>query len=331
MTKLFTLSPDGPRAAEAVPAGAVFALGHFDGVHRGHRALFDEARRLSEELFPAAPVVAWSLSGLDRGGFLTTDGEKCRFFRLFGADCAVFEDFSEIRDMPGDRFFRERLRGPFSPAAVVCGFNFTFGRGASSGPRDLCRMAEEAGIRAAVCPPVTEEGVPVSSTRVREAVRAGRMEEAAALLGHPYMVRGPVLHGHALGRTIGIPTLNQRLPEGKIAPPRGVYASLVLYRDPDGRPVTAPGISNLGSRPTVNGDADDVTLETHLEIDCGDLYGAEVTVWLGKFLRPERKFASVDALKTAIAADSEAARPARERLKSGFDAVYHEDDLLLFL
>ena len=313
-----------------IPAGAVFVLGSFDGVHRGHRALFDAALSLARESDPAspadpAPVVVWSLSGLHRA-CLTTEDEKRVLFRLCGESACVFEDFAEIRALPGDTFFFDRLVAAFRPRAVVCGFNFTFGAGASCTPDDLCRFAGEAGIRAAVCPPVTGTPVtdgdePISSTRIRALVTEGRMDEAARLMGHPYPVASPVRHGHRIGRTIGWPTLNQRLPEDKIAPPHGVYASVSLLARGEER-ILCPSVSNLGSRPTVNADVSDVTLETHVSGDCGwepaGEYGGPLVVWLGEFLRPERKFGSLEELKAAIAADTESALPGQARLMEGY-------------
>ncbi len=323
---------------EELPAGSVLILGGFDGVHRGHRALFDAA--LSAARCPDSPttlpVVCWSLSGLHRA-CLTTEDEKRFFFRLYGASAAVFEDFGAIRSLSGEAFFREILVKRLRPSTLVCGFNFTFGCGASCGPDDLVRLSEKAGIRAVVCPPVTDGGEVISSTRIRALIADGQTEEAARLMGHPYPVSADVCPGRRIGRTIGRPTLNQRLPDGKLAPPRGVYASLTLLTPENGGSLClAPSVSNLGSRPTVNEDGDDVTLETH--VLGADLSGSfrtrrpHLVVWLGEFLRPERKFDSLDELKAAIAADTEAARLPISRLL-GLDSAcavpWTADDLLL--
>ena len=333
-------APGRSVAPEEIPGGAVFVLGSFDGVHRGHRALFDAARALAEAPDPAGPrpVVAWSPSGLHRA-CLTTEDEKRSFFRLYGASACVFEDFDAIRSISGEAFFRGILMKRLRPSAVVCGFNFTFGCGARCAPDDLRRFAEDAGIRALVCPAVTDGGEPISSTRIRALVAEGNMDGAARLMGHPYSVMADVCPGHRIGRTIGWPTLNQRLPEEKLAPPRGVYASLSLLAPENGGGLClAPSVSNLGSRPTVNEDADDVTLETHVirTDEPGVLRALEgrphLVVWLGKFLRPERKFASLDELKAAIAADEEAARIPISRMQGldpGTGALWTGDDLLL--
>ena len=307
-------------AVSSVPSGAVFILGHFDGVHRGHRALLTEAGGMSAALGCGAAPVVWTLSGLFKGGALTAEADKLRLLGRYGAGWAVTDDFAEIRSMTGEDFFRERILS-HSPAGVVCGYNFTFGHGASSGAEDLSRMAADAGIACAVVPPVEVNGAPVSSSEIRRLVEAGSMEEAAALLGRPWSVSGRVLHGHEIGRTMGFPTVNLRLPAGMVGPPRGVYAAMIRW-ERDGVPVLSGGVSNLGSRPTVNGDGDDVTLETHLFGNPGVLYGADITVWLLRFLRPERKFGSVEELREAISSDGEAARRVNETLRSRYEDAF---------
>ena len=289
-----------PRAVH--PRGAVLALGFFDGIHLGHRALFDEARRLAAEV--SADVGGLTIDRPPRGGeCLTTEAEKARLFTICGAAWAAADRFEDIRALDGHTFFAQLIAGRFAPAAVVCGFNFTFGAGASCHADDLERFAREAGIPCSVCPAVEIGGLPVSSTRVRTLVRDGAMEEAARLLGGPYSFDLPVVHGLRLGHAIGHPTLNQRPPAEKLLPPRGVYASLVTA---DGK--VYRGVSNLGSRPTVNADAEDVTLETTVFGDPGELYGRTVSVGLASFLRPERAFSSLAALEEQIGRDAEDAR-----------------------
>ncbi len=307
------------RTAETLPAGGVWILGRFDGVHRGHRSLLEEALRIASLSESRIPVGVWTLSGSDPepGSRLTTEDEKLRLFRRFGAAYCVSDAFASIRGLSGETFFHERILGTLAPSALVCGSNFTFGRGASCGAKDLSRMAEEAGIPCSVLPLCLseEDGTPVSSTEIRKLVQSGDMRGAARLLGHPYFVTGPVLHGHELGRTMGFPTLNLRLPPEKVAPPRGVYAALTHWKR-GGSSRLSPGVSNLGFRPTVNGDVDDVTLETNLFDSPGDLYGSDVTVWLFDFLRPEERFASFENLREAIARDSREAERVLSSLRS---------------
>ena len=292
-----------------IPDGAVMVFGFFDGMHLGHRTLLHEARRLAED----APVVVWTLAkDAARGECLTTAEEKCRLFLMHGADYAVFEDFSSIRGMDGETFFAEHIAERYHPSAVVCGFNFTFGRGASCHAEDLRRFAADHGISCSICPAYEVNGAPVSSTRIRKLIAAGEMMRAAELLGSPYSVTAPVDHGKEIGRTIGHPTVNQRLAPEKLAPPRGVYAARVTVEDSE---EVFDGVANLGSRPTVNADADDVTLETYIFGEPGDLYGRRLTTKLIDYIRPERKFDSLDALEAQIQMDSDAALEILERYR----------------
>ena len=285
-----------------VPQGAVILFGCFDGVHLGHLALLDEAKRLAGDTHPIAVWV------IDRGvpEVLTTPEEKRRIFAENGAHYLITEDFGCIRSLSGDEFFRQHVLS-FRPSAVVCGFNFRFGAKASCGADTLAEMAETHGIHCSVVPAMTVNGSAVSSTAVRNAVHEGNLPLASAMLGRPLSYTSEILHGKQLGRTISHPTVNQRIPAGKIAPPRGVYSCIVTF-EKDGQTVTKGGVCNIGSRPTVNDDEGDVTLETFLFDFSGDLYGITLTASLMEMLRPERRFESVDALRQQIEKDEEAAR-----------------------
>lgn len=294
--KILDLASGGEAAV--LPENAVFLLGCFDGVHRGHRALFDEA---AGERLPVCVYTFFSLPKTENR-LLTDNAEKCRLFRLYGADYAVFEDFEDVRSLDGGTFLRT-LGERFRPAGYLCGYNYRFGKDAAWCAEDLVRFAEAEGRFARVLPPCTVNGRTVSSTAIRQAVEEGDMPLAASLLGRPYSVTSEVLHGNELGRTIGHPTVNQRLPEGKIQPPRGVYSCTVSL--PDGR--SFGGVCNIGSRPTVNDDENDVTLETYLFGFSGDLYGQVITVSFRERIRPEIRFDSLSDLKKQIEADEAAA------------------------
>jgi riboflavin kinase/FMN adenylyltransferase len=165
-------------------------------------------------------------------------------------------------------------------------------------------MAEARGIGLTVVPPVVDAQGPVSSTRIRRALQDGYPERAAAMLGRPWEVRGEVVHGDKLGRELGWPTANLWMRR-MVEPARGVYA--VTAALPDGR--EAAGVANIGRRPTLGGDPE-TRLEVHLFDFSGDLYGQEIGVRLVRFLRPDARFADLDELKAAIAADADAARAA---------------------
>lgn len=285
-----------------VPEGAVILFGCFDGVHLGHLALLDEAKRLAGGNHPIAVWV------IDRGSHesLTTPEEKRRIFAEHGAHYLITEEFDAIRSLTGEEFFRRHVLS-LHPSAVVCGFNFRFGVKASCGAGDLADMTEKHSILCSVVPALTVDGTAVSSTAIRAAVREGDTLTAAKLLGRPLSYTSEILHGRQIGRTISHPTVNQRIPQGKIAPPLGVYSCIVTF-EKDGAAITKGGVCNIGSRPTVNDDTGDITLETYLFDFSGDLYGVTVTTSLVEMLRAERRFDSVEALREQIEKDEETAQ-----------------------
>ena len=297
--EIFSLSSRQPNT---FPAGAVILFGCFDGVHPGHLALLEEAKRIAGG---EHPIVVWVI---DRGApdCLTTREEKCRIFARHGADYLAEEDFAGICSLTGEEFFG-RHAAVKQPYAVVCGFNFRFGVKASCGADDLKKMAADRGILCSAVPAESKNGITISSTAIRKAVHEGDLVTAAELLGYPLSYTSEICHGRQIGRTIGHPTLNQRIPELKIAPPHGVYSCVCSF-EMDGVPMTRGGVCNIGSRPTVNDDMSDVTLETYLFDFSGDLYGTAVTTSLVERIRGERRFDSVEALRDQILRDEENAR-----------------------
>ncbi len=297
--EIFSLSSLQPNT---LPEGAVILFGCFDGVHRGHLALLDEAKRLAGE---EHPIAVWVI---DRGApdCLTTRDEKCRIFAHHGAQYLMEEEFAAICSLTGEEFFRRHVM-PLKPYAMVCGFNFRFGVKASCGAENLAEMGAENGIHCAVVPAMNGNSLPISSTAIRSAVHEGDLLTAAELMGRPLSYTSEIQHGRQIGRTIAHPTINQRIPEMKIAPPHGVYSCVCSF-EMDGVTVTKGGVCNIGSRPTVNDDWADVTLETYLLDFSGDLYGVTVTTSLVERIRGERRFESVEALRKQIELDEEAAR-----------------------
>ena len=286
----------------AIPQGAVLLLGYFDGVHRGHRALIEQAVKCAAG---ERCVVVWTFDTLSKGELLTDNAEKCALFAEYGVDYAVFENFESLKDFDGRTFFDEVIVRRHHPSAVICGYNFRFGRRAAWSSDDLCRFAEESGVDCTVVSPVEREGIPVSSTAIRSAIASGDVQTAAELLGRPYSLTLPVVHGKALGRTIGHPTINQIIPPGRMSPARGVYSCTVVFTDKSGVRQCRGGVCNIGSRPTVNRNEADVTLETYIFNYSGDLYDCSVQTEFVEKLRDERKFSSVDELAEQIRRDEE--------------------------
>ena len=286
-----------------MPAQTVLCLGNFDGVHRGHQALIRSARELRDRSFPGAALGVFCFRGLssdwlakDPPGHLTDEAERLRRFRAAGAEIAVLADFPSLRDTPPDVFAREVLRRDCHCVAAACGYNHRFGSRGAGTPQQLREMMDGNLLE---CEAVLWGGEPISSTRVRHLLLDGRPDEAAELMGQPYLLETPVLHGARLGRTIGFPTVNQHFPERALIPKAGVYATRCEVEGG-----CYAGLTDVGTRPTVGG-AHEVRCETHILGYEGDLYGKTVRVAFLHYLREERKFDSVEALREQIACDRE--------------------------
>lgn len=280
------------------------AIGLFDGVHRGHLALLSLTRREAFLRGLKAVVLTFDDDPALKPGAarITTLAERLSLFRSVGMDAAVVLPFSSVKDMTPAAFVREILAGTLAARVAVVGYNFRFGSGAAAGADELSSLLRVHGGEVLCLPPqALADGTPLSSSRVREAVAAGDMPLVASLLGRPYSLTLPVIHGRALGRTVGLPTINQEIPKGLLLPRRGVYAGEVTVFGN-----SFPAVTNVGLRPTVSGEG--LSLETHIIGFSGDLYGDSPTVRLFSYLRPERKFASLDELKTEILHNIEEAK-----------------------
>ena len=253
---------------------------------------------------------------------LTDTEEKLRQFALAGLEYAVLAEFDAVRDLSPESFACSYLADRLHCAAVVCGFNFRFGKG-GAGDADVLRgCLASRGIPLTVVAPVLCGGDVVSSTRIRLAIETGDMETAATLLGRPFSVCLPVLHGNRIGRTLGLPTINQRFPEGQIVPRSGIYACVCTL---DGQ--RHPAVTNVGTRPTVS-DSGEINCETHVLDYEGDLYGERVRVEFCRRLRAERKYSSVALLKEAIDGDVSNARAYFAADGKGFLANTKTEDVL---
>jgi riboflavin kinase/FMN adenylyltransferase len=291
--------------------GGVVALGNFDGVHRGHQALLATAAERAAAL--EAPLVALTFEPHPRGFFvpdtgpfrLTLPPAKTRLLAQFGVQAALAQRFdAAFAAVTADAFVDDVLLGGLGARHVVCGYDFTFGARRGGNVEKLRAEGARNRFGVTVLDPVMHEGEIYSSTRIREALRAGMVREAAGLLGHAWEIEGAVERGDQRGRTIGFPTANVALGE-HLRPRFGVYAVRALLdgRESDG---WRPAVANLGKRPTVGKLQEN--FEVHLFDFAGDLYGKTLRVQLVDFIRPEMKFAGLDALKAQIAADGQTAR-----------------------
>ena len=291
-------TPEGELAA---------ALGSFDGLHLGHRQVIGNTLsvpglRPAVITFQQNPSVSLQKKPVP---LLTTNEQKLALLEEMGVEVVYLLSFEQIRDMEPEDFV-EALYRVCRVRALSCGFNFRFGkngRGDAGLLKELCR---EKGIELSVTPPVSVAGETVSSTRIRACLEQGDVQQAGQLLGRPFGYDFEVTHGRQLGRTWGTPTINQPFPQGYVLPRFGVYASLV---EVEGQKYY--GVTNIGVKPTVGSDC--ALSETWIPEFSGDLYGKKVPVELLDFIRPERKFDSLDQLKNEILENGVLARKIAER------------------
>jgi riboflavin kinase/FMN adenylyltransferase len=289
--------------------GAVLALGNFDGFHQGHQRVVAEA--VSWARAEERPAVVATFDPHPVRHFaphlppfrLTTLDQRAELFAAAGADAMLVFAFDEaLATMPAETFVRELLAGGIGAAGVVTGEDFTFGRGRGGDFSVLRAVGADCGIAARAVGPVMEGGLPVSSSRIRDALKAGDCQTAERLLTRPFAIRGTVQHGDKRGRTIGYPTANLQL--GSYLRPRfGIYAvtGRVLASD-----AVLRGAANVGVRPTFDPPVE--LLEPYFFDFSGDLYGQEIEVAFRHFLRPEERFASLEALQAQMAQDCDTAR-----------------------
>lgn len=279
----------------------IFALGFFDGVHLGHQALLAECCRLAKELDVQPAAITFdkhpqAFFQKHVPGLINTAEDRQRLLRGYGIGPVYqFPVNRKTMTTPWRVFMDELME--FGAAGFVCGNDFRFGYRGEGSAEKLRAACEETGLLCAVVPEQTVKGVRVSSTHIRSLLEAGNVEEAAVFLGHPHILTGTVVSGRHLGRTIGVPTANLALPEGLVVPKFGVYACNCTV---DGRKY--PAVTNIGTRPTVNGHH--VTVEPWILGFEGDLYGRELTLEFFKFLRPEMKFDSLEELRAQIQLDA---------------------------
>lgn len=288
----------------------VAAIGNFDGVHVGHRQLLERTTAFAATIGADAAAVTFEphprrfFRPADPPFLITTSRRRDELLRASGARAVftlVFD--AETAALTPDAFVNVVLKDRLRLAGVATGAEFRFGRGRSGDAAGLARLARAAGLEALIITPATEQGraEKIGSSAIRSAIAAGDMAAAAAMLGRPWSVEGVVSEGRRLGRTIGFPTANMALGE-LIEPRRGVYAVRARIGD-----ASVSGVANFGLRPTV-GDAAASLLEAHFFDWSGDLYGRVIDVEFHAFLREERRFDSLDALKDQIARDAAAAR-----------------------
>ena len=290
----------------------VIALGFFDGVHLGHGALLLRAAEEAKKRGCESAVFTFDrppkevITGIPCPLINSPEDRAELVKRLYGIDEMIMVPFDdEMRTTPWDRFVTDILVGRYGAVHLVAGHDHHFGHRNQGSPELLREKCTELGLGCDIIPAVTIDGVTVSSTHIRKLLEEGDVETARAFLGHPHVLTQTVGHGRQLGRTIGIPTANLVAPPHVLLPKRGVYAAKITL--PDGR--AFGGVTNVGVRPTVN-NGQDVTVEPWILDFDGDLYGQAIRVEFFRRLRDERKFESLDALRSQIETDAVKTREA---------------------
>ena len=276
----------------------IYALGFFDGVHIGHAALLKACRRIADEIGCKAAAVTFSShpDTLVQGvtpRLINTIEDRELLLKQAGMDDVVVLPFDKKMQTMHWQDFLALLVESYGAAGLVCGHDFRFGSHGEGNAKLLFDYCKERSMPCAVVPEQKLCGITVSSSHIRELLEKGNIAEANQFLGHPHILSGQVISGRKLGRTLGIPTANLALPEDTVQLPFGVYACRVAV---DGKTYLA--VTNIGNRPTVGGHR--VTVEPWLLDFEGDLYGKALTLSFYTFLRPEKKFPSLDALKEEI-------------------------------
>lgn len=278
----------------------VVAFGMFDGVHEGHAALMRRANELAAQYdlksvvytFSSHPMATFAPDRLPPQ--LETRSEKVRSIARLGIDAAVLRPFDRRYAALSPEEFVRSFATALHPRHVVIGFNYSFGCKGAGKAEDMIRLGKLYGFETHVVPEVTLGGQPVSSTRIRTAVQAGEMEEAERLLGRPYALCGVVEHGKKLGRKLDFPTANLRWNAGKALPPKGVYAALAYVQES-----WYMAAVNIGEHPTAPGGK--MTVEANLiGYEGAEFYGCHMRLMLGRRLRAEKKFDSLEALRAEV-------------------------------
>lgn len=283
----------------------IFALGFFDGVHLGHQALLRECFRLAAELNAQPAAITFdrhpqALFTPTPPALINTNTDRDALLRRFGIrHIHRLPVTSDVMSTPWQIF----LTHLFAEGAVgfVCGDDFRFGHKGEGNGEKLTNFCAEKGLPCVIVAEQSMDGVRISSSHIRKLIEDGDTETAAKFMGHPHILSGEVVPGRQLGRTLGIPTANLRLPADVVCPRFGVYACRAWV---DGK--SYPAVTNVGVRPTVSGEG--ITVEPWILDFDGDLYGKRIALEFHQFLRPEQKFGSLEELKAEILKNAEETR-----------------------
>ena len=285
--------------AITAPGGSAVALGYFDGVHCGHRAVLGAAAAYAAEHGLTAAAFTFELPGKNslKGGRILSMQQKHARVAEIGIEEYLEPPFEQFRTLSPVDFVQRVLVECFHAKAVFCGDNFTFGAKAAGDVAMLRELCAPLGIAVNIVPMAQYEGQTVSSTRIRTALESGDVAKANAMLGKPYCIDWPVTHGKGIGSgKLGTPTINQNYPAEALQPCAGVYLTRIWL---NGR--WYPAATGIGRRPTVDSSADAaVTCETYVPDFSGDVYGQAPVLEFHQYLCPVRKFNSMQELAELI-------------------------------
>lgn len=288
--------------------GSCVTIGNFDGVHKGHQKLIQrtvhkaQSRGMNSVVVSFCPHPLHVLVGPHSPAFITVRDQKIDFIEALGVDMLLLINFTrELANLPPEMFVETYLVDWINTKELVVGYDYTFGKGRQGNFKMLQQLGQQHGFGVERLDPVMVDGAIVSSTRIRDMIRAGDVWNAKPLMGRFYVVRGQVIHGkNRGGRLLGFPTANLKL-QNEVHPATGVYAIWAQHQD-----MIIPGVANIGYNPTFGNDK--LSIEAHLLDFSGNIYDQELRVHFVQRLRPEKKFSGIEELKARIQEDIALAR-----------------------
>lgn len=280
----------------------VVALGLFDGCHLGHVSVLQNAFYKAKELGVKSLAYTFDSVSVKGQDAVMTLEERIKAIRKTGIDYLAVDKLSDVMEMSGDEFVYEILMNKLGAICATCGYNYRFGKGAGWSAEDLTAFFKKVGGSVQISPNVTYKNEPISSTLVRGKIKNGEVEELLSYM-MPYSIYSVVESGKGLGKEMGIATINQQIPKGKIVPKTGVYITECEIGED-----VYPSVTNVGYRPTTDGENDYLNVETHIIGYFGNLYHSCLRVNFYKYLREEKKFASINELIQQIESDKKSAQ-----------------------
>ena len=280
-----------------IKENTVVALGTFDGCHSGHASVLQNAFYTAKKAGLKSLVYTFDTSAVKGQDLIMTLDEKIKAIKKFCIDYIAIESFESVRDLSGEEFFERVLVAELNARHGVCGFNYRFGKKASCNAEKLRELFEKNGGSVCISPQIVFDGCPVSSTLIRERIRQGEVESIIPF-SSPYSIYAKVEKGKGLGNKMGMATVNQSLPSGKVVPKTGVYITECEIGED-----VFPSVTNVGYRPTTDGENTRLNVETHIIGYSGQLYDSYLRVNFYKRIRDEKRFDSFAELALQVEMD----------------------------